>query len=151
VLLEIRNHWQQQFHENVVNAVLRERGYTAWFAPRVIVHEQRDLTWSAALHDRYAFGRLFGSTRVAGASLVRRAAMSAGALLLPPVLVFRVARNVFGRGRYRLQFVRAALPLTAVASAWVVGELLGYITGTSDKSLAGQRIPSPSMAQELDS
>jgi hypothetical protein len=139
VLDEIAEHWRHQFHENVVNAVLRERGYTAWFAPSVVVHEQRDLTWRGALHDRYAFGRLFGSTRVAGASLARRAMMSAGAMLLPPLLVLRVARNVFGRRRYRLQFLRAAIPLAIVAGAWVAGELLGYITGTAERTLAGRR------------
>lgn len=142
-LEETRDHWQLQFHENVINAVLRDRGHVPWFAPNVVVHEQRQLTWRQALHDRYAFGRLFGSTRVAGAPLVRRAVMSAAATLLPPLLVFRVARNVVSRRRYRFAFLRAAFPLAAVASAWVIGELLGYVTGKSERSLAGKGAHAP--------
>ena len=81
-LQEIEPVWNKEFHENIVHAELEKRGRKLWFSPSVVVHEQRSMTWSQTLRDRYSFGRLFGSTRVVGASSARRVAMSAAALLL---------------------------------------------------------------------
>lgn len=61
--------------------------------------------------------------------------MSAAALLLPPLLVARVTSNVVGRRRYFGALARSAVPLVVVASAWAVGELMGYVTGKADASL----------------
>jgi len=135
-LQEIASSWNKEFHENVVHAELEKRGKILWFSPRIVVHEQRSMTWSQTLHDRYSFGRLFGSTRVVDASPVKRVAMSAAAMLLPPLLVARVTGNVVRRRRHFGALVRASGPLVIVASAWVAGELVGYVTGKADASLA---------------
>jgi len=135
-LMEIAPVWSNEFHENIVHAELARHGKTLWFSPRIVVHEQRSMTWSQTLHDRYSFGRLFGSTRVVGASPVKRLAMSGAALLLPPLLVARVTGNVVRRRRYLGALARASVPLIVVASAWAAGELTGYVTGKAGASLS---------------
>ena len=135
-LLEIAPAWSSEFHENIVHAELEKRGRTLWFSPCIVVHEQRSMTWSQTLHDRYSFGRLFGSTRVLNASPAKRLAMSAAALLLPPLLVARVTGNVVRRRRYFGALARASGPLVVVASAWAAGELMGYATGKADTALS---------------
>lgn len=127
--------WKDEFHENVVNERIRARGGTLWLAPDIIVREYRDLSLRDALRDRYAFGRLFAATRVAGAPLVKRIVWAAATLLLPPVLVLRAARNAFGRGRHRRAFLRALPALLLVTCAWMAGEMLGYLTGAPARSL----------------
>jgi hypothetical protein len=139
-LSAIRDAWRMEFHENVVNGKLRARGRTLWFAPDIIVREQRSLTLGEAVRDRYAFGRLFASTRVAGAPLPRRLVLAAASVLLPPVLVLRVARNLFGRGRHRAQFFRALPQLLLVTTVWMAGEIAGYLTGRPEASLAAGRV-----------
>jgi hypothetical protein len=136
-LAPIRDVWAEQFHENVVNDALRGRGGALWFAPDVIVREQRSLTMGAALKDRFSFGRLFASTRVAGAPLSRRLFLAAASIAAPPVLVLRVAQNMFGRGRHRGQFFRCLPQLVTVSSVWIAGEIVGYLTGRAGASLAG--------------
>src|SRR5688572_26146216 len=106
-LRQIRDVWSREFHENIVNETLRSRGRTLWFAPDAIVREQRSLSVGDALSDRYSFGRLYASTRVTDVSVVRRAAMAAASVLMPPVLVLRVARTLFERRRHRAQFIRS--------------------------------------------
>ena len=140
-LLEITPAWSGEFHENIVHAELEKRDKTLWFSPRIVVHEQRSMTWSQTLRDRYSFGRLFGSTRVSNASPARRLAMSAAALLLPPLLVARVTGNVVRRRRYLGALARASVPLVIVASAWAVGELVGYATGKADATLSQPVVP----------
>lgn len=127
--------WAVELHENIVNGLLLARGETLWFSPAMAVFEQRDLTLGQALRDRWSFGRLFGSTRAAGDSLVRRVAFGVAALLMPPVLVARVARTLIGRGRHQGQLVRCLPHLCMVSGAWMMGEALGYLSGRSGRAL----------------
>ncbi|MCI0437051.1 MAG: glycosyltransferase [Gemmatimonadetes bacterium] len=132
----VREVWEQEFHENVVNDALARAAGTFWFEPGMLVLEQRDLTLSYAVRDRFTFGRLFGSSRVAGAPLPRRILWAAAALIMPPVLVARVAQNLIRRRRHRVQLLRCVLMLLLVAAAWMLGEATGYLTGTAHTTLA---------------
>ena len=135
-LVEILSVWKAEFHENVVNEALRQRGRLLWFAPDVIVNEQRSLTLRAALRDRYAFGRLFASTRVDYSTTGRRIVLAAASCAMPPVLVLRVARTLLQRRKHRAQFVRSLPQLLLVTSAWMAGEMMGYLTARPENSLA---------------
>jgi hypothetical protein len=132
----IEEHWADELHENIVNGLLAARGRTLWLDPGMLVHEQRDLDLGSALRDRFSFGRLFGTTRVADVPLAKRLAMAGAALLMPPVLIARVGSNLFGRRRHRAQFVRCLPALLFVTSAWMLGEAVGYLTGAPPVSLA---------------
>jgi hypothetical protein len=131
----IRTTWEHEFHENIVNGLLAEQGGTLWLAPEVIVYEQRTLTLRDALRDRYSFGRLFASTRVEGVPITKRLLYGAGALVMPPVLIARVARNLMQRRRHRAQLLRALPALTIVTCTWMLGEAVGYITGAPSARL----------------
>ncbi|HSA54353.1 MAG TPA: glycosyltransferase [Gemmatimonadaceae bacterium] len=131
----IRELWRTEFHENVVNGALERSGRTLWFDPGLVVYEQRPLDLRRALRDRYTFGRLFGSTRVASSGLPVRVARAGVAVLMPPLLVGRVARNLVRRRRHRAQLLRCLPWLMLVSAAWMWGEAVGYLTGAPDASL----------------
>ena len=135
-LVEIEPVWAVEFHENVVNEALRERGRRLWFAPDVIVSQQRNLTLSAALRDRYAFGRLFASTRVEHSTSGRRILLAAASFAMPPVLVLRVAGTLLQRRKHRAQFLRSLPHLVLVTSAWMAGEMMGYLTARPESTLS---------------
>lgn len=134
--------WQAEFHENVVNGRLRADGRALWLAPDVTVFEQRSVPLADALRDRFTFGRLFGSTRVEGKSALHRIAYAGASVLMPPLMIARVARNLFGRGRYRLPFVRALPALALINTVWILGECVGYLTA-SPGALAARSVPAP--------
>lgn len=134
-----RAHWTGEFHENVVNDALRRTGMTMWFDPSMTVFEQRELTLRDALRDRFSFGRLFGSTRVPGVGLPKRVIMSVAAVLMPPLLVARVAGTLRQRGRHRNQLLRCLPALTMISAAWMAGEAVGYLTGRAGRSLEPDR------------
>ncbi|MBI3470650.1 MAG: glycosyltransferase, partial [Candidatus Solibacter usitatus] len=124
--------WAVEFHEHLVHAALAARGGTLWFSPRVVVRQGRPIGWRAALHDRYAYGRLFGSTRVAGRPSLARAV---AACLIPPLQIARIASGVARRRRCAGQFLRCLPALAVLATAWACGEFAGYLTGRPDPSL----------------
>jgi hypothetical protein len=127
--------WQKEFHEPLVHEALLANDESLWFSPNIIAHQQRTLSLLSAIKDRYSFGRLFGSGRVASASLVRRLLYAVFAVILPPVLVGRVGLHVFQKRRCVNQFFKALPVLTFLSTIWAIGESMGYLTGQPGASL----------------
>jgi predicted dehydrogenase len=142
VLERSREAWARELHENVMHDAIRAAGGTLWFDPGLVIHEQRGLRVGSALRDRFSFGRLFGSTRVQAAGFPRRLVLSAAALIMSPLLVLRVARTLFSRKRHRLEFVRSLPYLILISTAWMMGEAVGYLTGTAGENLRSAARPS---------
>lgn len=126
----IRAIWIDEFHENLVNGRLQEAGASLWFDPHIVVRNYRPLTIRKAIRDRYSFGRLFAATRVEGQPFARRLVFAAASSIMPPILAMRAARNLTARRRHREQIIRCAPALLFVASVWMFGEMVGYLTGS---------------------
>jgi hypothetical protein len=129
VLEPIRDLWAEQFHETTVNWTLSGQGRTLWLSPRVVVRQQRSLSWGYALKERYEFGRLFASTRVAGAGFGRRLFYAGASAVLPMILLGRVVKNVAQKRRELGNFVRALPAILLLNFVWAWGEVVGYATG----------------------
>ncbi|MGH2396603.1 MAG: glycosyltransferase [bacterium] len=127
--------WAHEFHETSVNWALQARGESLWLSPRIIVRQQRSLRFGAALRERYAFGRLFASTRVSAISSLKRVFYAGFSFMLPPLVLGRVASNVLRKRRCVAEFVRALPALMFLATAWAWGEFVGYLTGRPGTSL----------------
>lgn len=127
--------WQEFFHETAINAALAERFGPLWLAPAAEVRTRRDVTFSDAVYERYAFGRLFGVTRNRFATLPKRIVYAALAPALPPVILWRMGRRAIRRKGARNQFIRAFPALAAMSAAWAWGEWLGYVTNRMPGSL----------------
>jgi hypothetical protein len=61
--------------------------------------------------------------------------MGGAALLMPPLLVWRVARTVLSKGRHRAALLRSSAHLVVVATSWMAGEAVGYVTGAAGRTL----------------
>ena len=133
--------WKQEFHETVVHGALQQQGKQLWISPRIIVKQQRSMHFGKALRERYAFGRLFGSTRIEKGHLRRRIFFAVFAVFLPVLLTWRITINVFEKKRYRSEFARC-LPLIILLNAfWSFGEFVGYLTASADPSLSPREAP----------
>ena len=74
-------------------------------------------------------------TRVTAAPSSRRLLYAAGSLLLPPILVARVARNVLRKRRHLREFAQALPAMCLLTGVWAWGECVGYLTGRPEVSL----------------
>jgi hypothetical protein len=134
-LSEIAPLWQEIFHETAINDALRSRFGSLWLLPTAEVRMRRNVRFGDAVYERYAFGRLFGCTRLSFAGPGRRLYYAAFAPALPFLLMGRMARKAFRRGDGFLKFVRATPALLAMVLAWSWGEWLGYLTRRRPASL----------------
>jgi hypothetical protein len=125
----VRPFWASRFNETTVHWALEARGETLWLDPAIIVRQQRSVRLEDAIRERYAFGRLFATTRVAATTLPGRAVYAAGSLLLPGLLVGRLAVGVARKGRGGRELLRALPALGVLSTVWAWGELVGYVTG----------------------
>lgn len=137
-LMEIRDAWQAEFHENVIHAALQARGQSLWLSPRIVVRQKRHMTLRGAVRDRYAFGRLFGSTRVEGMSLPDRLKLTVLCVALPAVLLMRIASHLLRTRRYAAASLRALPALVLISTVWAWGEFVGYVTTRPDQSLSAR-------------
>jgi len=125
----VRELWRETFHETAVNAALAERFGVLWIVPEAEVHTRRAVTFADAVYERYAFGRMFACNRNRfGGSPARRVVYACLAPLLPPLIMWRMARRAFRSPAAGVMYLRSLVPLLAMVGAWTWGEWLGYVT-----------------------
>lgn len=131
----IRSLWQEGFVEAAINGALRTRFGILWLEPSSAVTLSRPITLGDAVYERYAFGRLFGCSRVAVSGIGRRVFYALFAPTLPLLLMSRMASVGLRSRRNTAAFVRSLLPLTLMVIARAWGEWLGYLTGRAPRSI----------------
>jgi hypothetical protein len=141
---EIVPMWKMLFHETAINDALRDRFGPLWLNPEAEVKMRRHVHLVDAVYERYAFGRLFGCTRINLASPGRRAYHTALAPVIPFLLLGRMTVKAFAHRRTRHTFIRALPALTLMVLAWSWGEWLGYVTRHRPRSM---RRPASKMFQ----
>jgi hypothetical protein len=135
VLDAIKDVWAEEFHETSVHWKLQTQGKSLWLDPTVLVNHGRVLGIGEALADRYAFARLFASTRVAATSPAKRWIYAATSCLLPALFTLRAFKSVITKKRNVGRFFRALPALLMITTVWGFGEFCGYVTGNAAKSL----------------
>lgn len=130
----IRDLWSTYFHETAINDALCERFGPLWLEPDAEVAMGRHVTFSDAIYERYAFGRLFGCTRLLFVPH-KRLFYCLTAPALPAMLLWRMARKALSSGPLARQFFRSIVPLKIMVLWWSWGEWLGYLTRKHPASL----------------
>lgn len=127
VLDELRDEWNDGFHETRMHGLLARRGPLI-VTPDATVMSKRRVAVSDGIRERFVFGRLFAAKRFRRADTGRRLVYAALTPLLPVLLYARIARRCLKDGRLAGRMFAATLPLTALLVAWSAGELVGYLT-----------------------
>ena len=114
--------------ETWLHARLRERGFALYCAPAMVIEHEQDYGISEFLAQRWHYSRAYAGMRNDELD-AKRWLYALGAPFLPPVLYWRMARNVFGRHRLRREFLLATPLVLVYTVAWAMGEAVGYAFG----------------------
>lgn len=131
---EIASLWEEIFHETAINEALEARFGDLWLEPSAAVGMRRHVRFRDALYERYAFGRLFGCTRLGFMPAWRRAYFGLLSPALPFLLLGRMTRRSLASRRNAARLVRSFPHLVALVLAWSWGEWLGYLTRRRPRS-----------------
>lgn len=134
-LQAVADNWRDGFHETVINGALAERFGPLWICPAAEVRVRRHVTFADAVYERYAFGRLFGATRIARDGPGRRLYYAALSPALPFLLMARMAAKAKQDAALMRLFVRSLPAIAVMVAAWSWGEWLGYVTGRRPKRI----------------
>jgi hypothetical protein len=128
-LSAIRQVWQDFYHEPFVDGSLMAQGWKLWLSPRIVVYQHRNnLKLSAALRERYEWGRYYAGNRIKKVLLIKRVFYLALSPILPFVLAARKTRDVLIKKRLSGKFVKAFPLIFLLTLFWSFGEFVGYLT-----------------------
>lgn len=123
---------EKEVWESFLHAGMRARNVTFHSDPDLVVDHKKEFGFGYFISQRYHYSRSFVAMRLEAASLLARLAYALATPLLPPLLMTRIARTVWRKGRRRREFV-LAIPVIAVflvSGAW--GEAAGALWGPGD-------------------
>ena len=112
--------------ENFLLDELQARGARIYLHPPMGVGHGNPFTFREFAKQRYLFSRSFAAMRLQRAPRFRRLIFGAGAgLVLPLLLLIRLARTVWAKGRNRRELVLGLPWVLPLVCCGVVGEMLG--------------------------
>lgn len=115
--------WESWLHRR-----LRERGFELFCEPKAVIEHDKDFGVREFVAQRFHYARAHADMR--NPELGRlRVVYFLGSPLLTPLLYWRVARNVFRKRRYRLEFLLGTPLLLLYAAVTAGGEAIGYAFG----------------------
>ncbi len=128
-LNNIKEVWQDTYHEPCVNNALMAQRERLWLSPEIVVYQHRqNLRLCTVLLERYDWGRYYAGIRVQQFTLSRRLLYLGFSPILPLLLMARKTRDVLIKRRLITVFA-IALPLTILLTFfWSLGEFIGYVT-----------------------
>ena len=124
--------WRAGQWEDHLHRAMRRGGVTLHQHPEIVVGHRMHYTVGRYFGQRFLYSRAWAGMRSANAPVPEPLIRGAVALLLPPVLFWRVVRTVWKKKSHRRELIRS-LPLIALFTlAWGAGEMVGYWFGAGD-------------------
>ena len=118
-----RGLWETWLHPH-----LQACGFELYSDPQIALDHVKDFDFREFLSQRYHYARSYAGLRNPELGW-KRAVYFCGSPVLLPIVSYRIARNVVRNGRHVGELVRASPLLAVYASAWTVGEAVGYAFG----------------------
>lgn len=129
----VKEIWYEAYRETILHWTLQEQGAKLILDENIAVYQERPkISLLNAFRERVQWGRVFAETRVAVSSIFRRFIYAVGSIILPPLLLFRVVRNMNRHQRSFKQIIQTLPFAFLLLVGWSLGELLGYVSGVPD-------------------
>ncbi|MEZ5498301.1 MAG: glycosyltransferase [Steroidobacteraceae bacterium] len=117
------------FWETTLHPVLLAAGHTFFSSNRIRLLHSKKFSLGLFLRQRYLYSQYFAGIRFARREYLRRAAACLASVLLPPLLLLRMARQARTKHDGIKHFMAALPYLCLFVVVWAVGEMRGYALG----------------------
>lgn len=115
--------------ENHLHDAIRAAGGTLTLRNDIVSGHKMHYSFGLYFSQRFLYSRSFAGMRVKGKPLHKRVLMGCAAFALPPIVYYRVVRNVTAKGRHVPELRRSLPMLVPFSISWGAGEVAGYWFG----------------------
>ena len=119
--------WEDHLHRR-----FQEDGIVLYSRPDIKVGHKKHYTVWEYLSQRYLYSRSYAGMRLRGASAGKRMAYGLAAFALPPLLLVRTVRTIWGKNCHRPELMKSLPLLVLFVSGWGWGEVVGAWFGPGD-------------------
>jgi glycosyltransferase involved in cell wall biosynthesis len=119
--------WEMAWHDR-----LKEKGFPLFRDSAIVVHHRQLFSIREFAMQRFHYGRSFAGQRAERMPVGQRALLAMASVVLPPLLLGRIARAVFARRRHRGTLLKATPLLLVFLLSSTIGELLGCLAGPGE-------------------
>jgi glycosyltransferase involved in cell wall biosynthesis len=120
------------FWETTVHPLLSRNGSVLYLSNLVWIAHKKRFSFTLFARQRFLYSRYYAGMRFRRNQFAARWAMCVLTAALPPLILFRIGRNLAVKKRLFPQFIRALPYLTVFALIWAWGEMVGYARGAGD-------------------
>jgi glycosyltransferase involved in cell wall biosynthesis len=132
LLLEHRQLLDDGYWPMTLHPTLAAQGKRFLSVPEMVVYHRGPFDFLYYLHQRFLFSRAFAGVRARHQSLARRLTYLVAAPIVPVLLLARITRTVFAKGRRIPEFIRTLPLIVPAVTVLVAGEWIGCLLGPGD-------------------
>ena len=115
-----------------VHPELLRRELVFYSTNRIVIYHSKSFSFRLFAYQRFLYSMYFAGIRFGREQYLWRLAASALSLLLPAVLLYRIAKKVWTKDRFKMQLISALPTLAVFVVIWSFGEMVGYLAGAGN-------------------
>ena len=125
-----RNCWEFFLHEE-----LKRSGVRFFSAPSIVVSHKKEFGFAYLVSQRFHYSRSFAGMRRERIPPVERAFYLLASPLLPALMLWRMARQVYQKGQHIDKFLLGLPLFMPFLASYAAGEFVGYLLGGGESLL----------------
>lgn len=120
------------FWETTLHPILLQKGYTLYSTNQIELFHSKKFSLALFLKQRFIYSRYYAGLRFKPAQRLHRLFACGATVLLPPLLFYRMIRQIRLKRRLRKELLQASPYLALFILVWAVGEMWGYAFGSAN-------------------
>lgn len=119
------------FWETTLHPKLIEQGFKLFSTNKIKLFHSKKFSRGLFLRQRFIYSRYYAGLRFKSTQRLHRLAACCATVLLPPILLYRMIKQIRAKKRLKKELLAASPYLALFVVIWAIGEMWGYAFGTN--------------------
>lgn len=120
------------FWETTVHPILARDGTKLFSSDLIRILHKKKFSFGLFARQRFIYSRYYAGRRFQKGQIDRRAIAFCLSVILPALLLLRIAKGILAKHRLRQELISALPNLGVFVVIWAAGEMVGYALGAGD-------------------
>ncbi len=120
------------FWETTLHPQLVKQGFKLFSTNKIKLVHSKKFTLGLFMRQRFIYSRYYAGLRYKSSQYFHRFFAFCATVFLPPLLLYRMSRQIFVKERFRMKLFSASPYLVLFIITWAAGEMWGYMFGANE-------------------